>query len=330
MVQRALLLIALLFSATLFPFVPTAWAQVSEQVAVTLTPANPGPNERVTIRLQSYSFDLDTAAVEWSRDGKLMSSNIGLAEHTFTTKGLGVSTVIVAKISPIGYPVITKTIEIVPMSVDLLWEATDSVVPPFYRGKAMPTSESAVRFFAVPQIRASNGALLAPSAFVYDWRENYSGNAAKSGYAKSGYVAAMDYLNPEKRISVQVSTRDGGASAAGDIVLRPVQPKLVLYAASPLYGPLYGRALDGGYVVEGSDTSIVAMPYFFSPRDPASPLLKYTWKINGEAIAAPGVPNSLFLHRDSEEKGTAQVELAVENPRKLFQELKSTLTLSLQ
>lgn len=330
MIQRASLLIASLFLTVLFALVPVTYAQVSEQVSVTLVPANPGPNERVTIKLQSYSFSLDTAVIEWTENGRLAASNVGLAQYAFTTKGLSVPTMISVKISPVGYPVVTKTIEIVPMSVDLLWEATDSVVPPFYRGKAMPTSESAVRFFAVPQVRSANGTLLAPSTFVYDWRENYSGNAAKSGYAKSGYATTMDYLNPEKHISVEVSTRDGGVSAAGDMTLRPVNPKLVWYAASPLYGPLYGRALDGGYVVEGSDTSIVAVPYFFSPRDPASPFIKYVWKINGETIALPSVPNSLFLHRDSEEKGTARIDLSVENSRKLFQELTSSLTLSLQ
>lgn len=328
MIRRASLLIAFLLSIALFPL--ASMAQVTDQVGVTLTPSNPGPNERVTVKIQSYSFSLDTAMIEWSENGKLSASNVGLTQHTFTTKGLGVPTTISVKINPVNYPTVTKTIEVVPMSVDLLWEATDSAVPPLYRGKAMPTAESAVRFYAVPQARASNGALLAPSAFVYDWREEYSANAAKSGYAKSSYATVMDYLNPTKVISVDVSTRDGGTVSAGEIQLRPTEPKLVWYVASPLYGPLYGRALDGSYAVEGSDTSLLAMPYFFSPRDPVSPLVRYEWKINGQTVAAPSVPNLLFLHRDSEEKGTAEVEVSVASTRKLFQEMKAGLTLSLQ
>ena len=195
----------------------------------------------------------------------------------------------------------------------------------------MPTSESAtVRFVAIPQVLSSSGSLVAPGDFVYDWQENYTEDDAKDGYGKNGFDAIMDYLNPTKHVSVDVSGRDGSVIASNETDLSPSQPDVIWYASSPLYGPLYDQALSDTYTVVGSDTSIMAEPYFFSPGDTASPSLQYSWTLNGSPIDTPNVPNSLFLHRNSSDTGSATLSVEIRNSTKILQDLTANLNLSLE
>ena len=330
MLKRASLILSVL-AVVFFPCARLVHAQASSEISVSVSPTNPGPNEAVTVSLTSYSFNLQTAQINWTATGQPSSSGIGVSNYTIMTKGLGTSTTVNVTIIPVGSIAIQESLVITPMTVDMLWEATDSIVPPFYEGKAMPTSESVVKFVAIPQIKGANGSYLPPSGFVYNWSENYTADAANSGYGVNSYQAFMDYLNPDKYMSVDVSNSDGTVATSGNITLSPVDPKIEWYAASPLYGPLFNHALDGSYTVVGNDTSLMAEPYFFSPGTPLSRDLAYTWKLNDAAIDTPSIPNTLFLHRDTTtETGTATLSVEINNASKLFQDLTSNLTLNLQ
>jgi hypothetical protein len=329
MIRKGLLLvISLMFFS--FPFTGAVFAQTAGQISTEIIPPNPGPNEMVTIYLKSFSFNINTADIEWSVDGKKISGGVGATSFKTTTKGLGGSTIITAVIIPTSSIPITKTISITPMSVDLLWQATDSIVPPFYRGKAMPTSESKLKIVALPQIVSLAGSLISPENLMYSWKEEYQERGPNSGYGKNVFSTEMDYLNDTKQITVDVSSRDGGSATSGSIEIIPTNPEIRLYASSPLYGPLTDKALTDSYTVENSDTSIIAMPYFFSPGNPSSSLLEYKWQLNGSPIDTPSTPNSLFLHRESGAAGSATLDLAINNITKLFQTRSIHLNLSLQ
>ena len=140
----------------------------------------------------------------------------------------------------------------------------------------------------------------------------------------------MDYLNPDKLVSVDVSSQDGALATSGNVTVSPFDPKIVWYASSPLYGPLYGTALDGSYPVVGSDTSVIAEPYFFSPGTPLSRTLTYAWTLNGSTLTTPAIPNQLALHRSTGDTGTADLSVEVTSTNKLFQDETANLTLSLQ
>lgn len=299
-------------------------------VAVNLSPSNPGPNQSVTLALTSYSFSLQTAEIDWSIDGGKIVGGIGYSKYTITTKAIGRSTRVDITVTPIGSIPITQTVTIVPASVDLLWEATDSTVPPFYKGKALATAESAVKFVAIPQVVSGDGSLVPSSDFLYEWRDEYNPDDAHSGFGKNSFTTSMDYLNPTRNIGVDVSGRDGVIAATNDIALDPSDPMLALYAVSPLYGALYDHQLGADYTVTDTDTSIMAMPYYFSPGNPTSSQLAYTWSLNGNTVETPGIPNMLYLHRGDASTGDASVNLSLVNSTKLLQELTADLTLHLQ
>lgn len=330
MIRRTFL--SFIIVVALFSGAQMALAQIPgvSDVTVVVSPLNPGPLQDVTITVKSYAFNIQAADVEWSVDGKAAGGGVGSDSYTIMTKDVGTPTNVTVTVTAIGNAPAIKNITITPMSVDLLWQATDSIVPPLYRGKAMPTSESAVKFVAIPQVKSQGGVLLGSQNFLYGWSENYTGKQNDSGYGKDSYTTTMDYLNPTKHIDVDAGTRDGAIDTSAHIDLTPILPKLAWYASSPLYGPEFDHMLSGTYVVAGSDTSIIAEPYFFSPANPADPTLAYVWTLNGQPLTTPPIPNSLFLHRGTSATGIAELDLSVTNLARLFQESTGRLTLSLQ
>jgi hypothetical protein len=326
MIRKAFVIL----TSLLFVLPAISFAQVNDQISVTTDPTNPGANQSVTVTLTSYSLDLQSSEIDWSLDGRKIKGGIGNDSFVFTTKSVGSPSTISVTVIPNGVPQITKTITINPMAVDILWQATDSIVPPFYKGKAMPTAESQVKFVAIPQVQTTSGSLLSSSSLIYNWKENYTSDQSNSGYGKDFFITAMDYLNPKKSVGVSISTRDGGTATDGTMEISPVAPEVLWYAASPLYGPLFSTALNETYTVTGNETSLIAMPFFFSPADPTSKVLSYAWQINGTAVDTPTIPNSLFLHRDSNSTGSATIDLSISNTTKLFQEVTTHLNLLLQ
>lgn len=327
---RRMLLITFTLASLLCAGNVFAQTDTTTDVAVNLVPEHPGPYQSVSLSLQSYSLTTAAADVRWTIDGKPSIGGIGQDHISLTTKGVGVPTTVMIIVTPVGATPITKTVTITPMSVDLLWQATDSIVPPLYRGKALPTSESGMRFVAIPNIR-SGGSGLAPSgAFIYNWQENFDNHQANSGYGKDFFNTKMDYLKSIERVGVDVVTRDGQTVTTAESSVAPHKPMLLWYAASPISGPDFGNSLGNSYPVSGSDVSILAEPYFFSPGNPASPQLGYTWLLNGRPATPSNIPNVLFLHRDTDAAGDANVALSISNPAKLFQDISANLTLHLK
>ncbi len=305
---------------------PIAQAQTvaDNQLSLSLAPASPGPNETVVLTAASFSANLASAVIVWTVDGTVALEGVGRTSLQITTKKLGQATRVSVSVAPQGGTALQKGVVIVPASVDILWQAIDSVTPPFYRGKAMPLSESSISFVAVPQTASSSGALFAPASLVYDWEENYEADQANSGYGKTSYRADMDYLNPAKNVSVSVSDRTGLPLAAGTVRVVPRSPKLLLYAASPLYGPLYDRALSGSYAVTQSDVALLAQPFFSSVKN------TFTWSLNGEDLGPQSSVNVLPLHRETADAGDAAVAVRTKSFSRLFQDSKASLTLKLQ
>ena len=315
----------------LFPITGAVHAQIPplDDITVNVTPENPSPDQQVVLTVQSYSVDTKTANIEWSVDGRMVAKGTGVESYTLTTKKLGVSTSVMVVIVPLSGISVTKNLVITPMSVDLLWQANDSIVPPFYRGRALPTSESSVKVVAIPQIVSSSGVLLSPVNFFYGWKEQFNEDQANSGYGKNSFNVDMDYLNPTNYVDVSISGPDGAVMAVNEEQINPVSPQILWYASNPLYGPIFNNALSGSYAVKGPEDALLAEPYFFSPDVPGT-TTTYEWSINGEGVNTPPTPNLLNLLRSGSSTGTATIDLTTTNTSKLFQQSTAHLDLLLQ
>ena len=298
-------------------------------VSVNITPEIPGPFDTVYASLSSLTYNLDIASITWTLNGKLVLQGVGKKLYHFPVGDVGVVSTLIVRIEPLNAPAIIKTLVLTPQGMDILWQAKDTVVPPLYRGKALPAKESTITFVAIPGLKDGQGNLTSQSNLLYVWKHGTDENTS-TGYGQDSFDVKMNYLDTEARVSVNASTRDGGLRGENSLTVTPYEPKIVWYESNPLYGPLYNKAISDNYSLSGTDMTLIAEPYFLSPKSVYSHQLKYTWTLNDTTVNTPTNPVNLSLHRSDKSQGTAVISVAIENVNKLFQSVSSILNLKLQ
>lgn len=304
-------------SSTLFVLAFKTRAATPSDILVNIVPLNPTPNENTSITLNSYASNLDSVLISWSVDGRGIVSEIGKKTFSLSAPRAGEETRVVATVSlPDGS--VEKTIIIRPSVMVLLWQANDSYVPPFYKGKAMPTPDSAVKVVAMPEIRTGSQ-MVNPKNMTYDWKEDYNNSAGASGYGKSSFTYVNDYLDDSNNISVVASTIDQNFSSSSSIDIGTTAPKIVFYKNDPTLGTLWENALSDGHLIQGEEI-IEAAPYFISPRDIRIPSLTWDWSINDSPVNITGFSKNLMpLRAEAGISGTSKIKLEINNIYKLFE-----------
>ncbi len=288
-------------------------------ISVSMSPENPAPQESTTISLSSYEVNLDGVSISWFENGKKISSGIGVKSFSATAPRSGETSTIRALINfPDGE--VEKKIIIRPNVMVLLWQATDSYVPPFYRGKALPTADSSIKVVAMPEIKSSTG-MIGAKNMLYNWRRNYSNDVASSGYGKNSFSFAKDYLEDRDNISVSASSIDGQYTSQANINIETFEPQISFYKNDAREGTIWERALRDGHKIAGEEI-IVAEPYFISPKELRSPRLLWNWFINGSltnnTLEYKG--NWLPVKIEGAVSGIANIGLQIENREQLFGE----------
>ncbi|MDE2399490.1 MAG: hypothetical protein KGL67_00535 [Patescibacteria group bacterium] len=242
-------------------------------ISVDIMPLNPAAGESTTIALGSFATNLDSVSISWYVNGKKVSAGIGMKTFSVNAPATGSSTTVRAVVSLVDGD-IEKKVVISPNVMVLLYQATDSYVPPFYRGKALPTVGSDIKVVAMPE--AKN---ISPQNMLYAWKRNYTNDATGSGYGKNSLTYTNDYLSNSDNVSVTVSSIDGKYSSEASLDIGPTQPKISFYKNDTLLGTLWEQALTDGHMVKG-DEVMVAEPYFISPKELWNPSLVWNWYIN--------------------------------------------------
>lgn len=293
-------------------------APSANDILVNLVPPNPAPYENVNISLKSFYYNLDSTFISWSIDGKDLSSGVGKKSFSATAPSAGKETIVVATMSLTDGIMETK-ISIKPSVMVLLWQANDSYVPPFYRGKALPTPDSEVKVVAMPEIRNASGSI-SPNNMTYSWKRDYTNDVDGSGYGKNSFVFTNDYLEDSNNVSVKVSTIDQQSSSEGSVDIGTVQPKIVFYRNDSDTGVVWQNALNDQYKIEGESVTVVAMPYFISPTELRHPILVWNWFINDSPVDFTVLrPNIMPLQVEAGVHGTSKLRLNIENTDKIFQ-----------
>ena len=294
-------------------------ASSPDDISVNIIPQNPAPNDNTTINLSSYAANLDTVLISWSVNGKSISSGIGKKSLEVIAPAAGDETDITATISlPDGD--IDKKIVIRPTVMVLLWQADDSYVPPFYRGKAMPTPQSEVKVVAMPEIRTSaSSGIVDPTNMTYAWKQDYNNVQGSSGYGKNYFIYTNDYLDNSNNIDVTASTVDQNYSSEASIDIGTYQPKIEFYKNDPSLGTLFEQALSDGHQIQGAEV-LQAAPYFISPKEIQNPLLAWSWSINDIPISVLGLRKNLIpLQARAGVSGTSKIDLQINNNYKIFE-----------
>lgn len=292
-------------------------------ISVQVVPPNPAPKESVTVSLGSFSINLDTVKIDWLEDGKTVLSGIGQKSYTTLAKSASTETRVGAIINmPDGQ--IIKSIIIRPTVMTLLWQANDSYVPPFYKGKALPAPGSEIKIVAMPEIRVS-GTTVNPKNLSYDWRQDYTNQPAGSGYGRNYFIYNNDYLENSSTVSVTASTTDQRYSSENSTAVGASLPKILFYKIDSLVGILWEDALLDTHTMAGEEV-IFGAPYFISPKNTYDPRLVFKWFINNIPTSVSIVSkNILPLRAPAGTSGTSKVRLEIENTEQLFSTAKKEI-----
>ncbi|MEI6345643.1 MAG: hypothetical protein WCO79_00160 [bacterium] len=289
---------------------------------VTLDPEYPSAFQDVVASVDSYSADMDRSVITWTINGKVVQRGTGTKTFRFKAGKNGSYTSLNVSIFFNGV-ISTETVSITPATVDLLWQA-DSYVPPFYKGKALFSHQSGIKVVAVPNIFTKDGTLIPVSKLIYRWKLDKEFVAAVSGVGKSMVTFSDKIPVNEKQISVEVSTTDSSVKTVGQIFLHSVGTSPVLYQDTPLTGISYEHALPESLDLTDSEMKLVIEPYFFSVKSRDSNSLYYSWSLNGKSVPDVTRSNIVFKVPDAE-KGSAQVNVELRQPTKVFQTSASSL-----
>ena len=296
-------------------FTSQAFALSPSSISVNIAPPNPAPGENVNITLSSFSANLDSVTISWFVNGKSALSGIGKKSFSVSAGLAGSSTQVLAKILlPDGE--INKNIVIRPSAMVLLWQANDSYVPPFYKGKALLSEESDVKIVAMPEVKIG-GVMVSPKNMTYSWKKNYTNMPEGSGYGKNAFTFSTDYLEDTNNISVVAETIDQSYSSEGSINTITTSPQISFYKNDPEIGIIWERALPDTHRIQG-DEVVVATPYFFSPKDLRRPEVIFSWFINDIMINRPSFQKNLMpLRVEMGTSGTSKLKVQVESTDKL-------------
>ena len=294
---------------------------VSNYLDIKSTPENPGPNETITVTVDSYLSDLDKATFKWSINGQLVSSGVGQRTFSFQNGASGVVTRLSVSISTPEGDYVTKKLSWQPIGITTLWQAT-TYTPPFYRGKALLAPQAQVQVIAIPDNNTPGNALSAGN-LVYVWKKDGDVVSSASGYGKN----VFSFLGPkpysDANVSVVVSSLDNSVQSETQVALSLTQPFILFYEKDPLLGVLYNNPIQMNYTLSKKQITVVAEPYFFSNDESDTQTLSYTWSMNGQTTQNYG--RSITLRNDTGAQGDSLISLSMSNIEKSFQEASQSL-----
>ena len=305
------------------------YAQVrSADIVLEVYPENPTPNQNVTAKLSSYIGDVNKSYIAWSINGEQKSGGVGKSTFSFNTGNLN-SIELTANMETLDGQNITKTQRISPVNVDMLWEAYDSYVPPFYKGKAMVPTEGAFKVVAIPNINTENGRLNTNN-FSYTWEKDSQGQSKLSGWGKNSFVFYNSYLDRSNQVSVKISNISGNINTEGQINLDTITPKILFYEKDPIFGIKMEQVIEEeGFTVNNEGVNIVALPYFISPKKLSSPDLNFDWYINDNRVSVENPRNEINLKPLKGSQGKASLKLLVNNTKALITGVEKEININL-
>lgn len=306
-----------------------ALAETSD-FSVEATPESPKSFETITFRLKSFTVDLNRAVISWTVNGKTAESGIGKTSFNFQTGKAGTSYALDISVKDSGLGVLTKRLSFRVGEVDLLWEATNSYVPPFYKGKAMPSSQSSVKFVAVPNL-FSGSKKLSPDELVYRWKRNdkYRELNDQSGYGKKSVLINGDLIKSGESVEVEASSLNNGSAGQGSALFSYENPLIIFYEDRPAEGISYNRAIGEEFSLPNKESTILAVPYFFSAKTRESAAISYSWKVGDKSVnGTDGNRGFITLREEGGSRGSENVSLSINHVSKVLQEAVAGFTVN--
>lgn len=281
-------------------------------LVATVSPADPGPNTRVTISLRAYGIDIDNSLITWGLDGKMINSSFGLKNFAFQTGALGSRTIVSIDVAPRSQDSsIKKILVFEPLDLELDWQSATSR-PYWYQGRNLVTPESVVTVSALVTAVDQSGKTIPPETLVYKWTKNDKVLEAQSGIGRSNlsYTAAKKGAD---QIGLTLVTPNGNATTK-TISIPVLTPKISFYIEQPLIGTIFQQQL-GSEQSLADNLALRAEAFGFS-ADP----LSFNWVLGQETITPKqDDPGLMYFAVKSKQPINQRVDLNIGNSNKDFQ-----------
>jgi hypothetical protein len=290
---------------------------INEQVSIEVIPEVPTPGQTVNISIKSYSSEFDKANITWRVNNQIVSQGTGFRNFSFTAPESGKTSTVRVTVQKQEGGVLERTFTFAPSDVDLIYEA-QTYTHPYYKGKALFTSESEVRFIAMPYFM-ENGVTLNPNNLVYKWSINGSVVESASGYGKRVFEGKSNLVSRPYNVEVEVSARNSNLKAKKIMFVQNNQPELVIYENNPVLGVIFEKAISGNFNLDRPELSLQAIPYYYSTKQKDNENIDYVWKINGERMLSSSRQSYITFRNETGEKGRSIISLDAEHFNNILQ-----------
>jgi len=293
---------------------------------LSVSPSYPAPGASVHITLSSNVADLSQSTISWTVNGVTVQGADSTSIDTVASD-IGSRKIVTATI--LGAMSGSVSTTIAPTQIDLLYDA-DSYVPPFYKGRALPSSGSTMRFMAMPHFSNGQGSPIPASLIIFTWKQD--GRVLGSISGKGKYAVVIPAPTPYTNTTIEVSARsaDGSQVGAASVTLTASQPALILYQDSPLYGILYEHAVGLQETINDSEITFAAAPFFAHAANPNATQLSYAWSVNGKPVAATTTNASEVTINADRSSGKATLSLSITDKKNVLFSVRNSWNLSFQ
>ncbi len=281
----------------------TAYAQtnIAGDASLKLEPRFFEPGSTVTVSLDAYTMNTTGAEILWYVDGKELVASRNSRSIQVIVGDFGKTTEVSVRVKLFDGLSFTLKKSIPSTLVDLMIEPK-TYVPPFYRGRALPSADTEARVIAIPH----TGTNVDPSRFTYFWE--YNGGTMFGGPIlgrQSVDVAISPYTG--SYVSVTVIDEAGNEIGGKTMSLNAINPELYFYEENPLRG-LTEIALKDTLALIGDETTVHGEAYYLG-RDLRPESMSFEWRINNEKVENVQQDPHIITLRRSGGAGNARVDL---------------------
>ena len=283
--------------------------------SIIVSPKAPGPNAPAQVSIERLALETLGGSVRWFVDGVEMVSAQDKPSIEIMTRETGRQTLVEVRVGSGSGRDEVMTAMITPARLDLI-VGSDSSVPSFYKGRALPglNSQISVQAFV---FGASN-----PGPYSYRWFVNGNEVLGTAGN-RTGQIVVTPNLSIEMAVEVEVTDRLGDVVAAGSTLIPLATPEIHFYESNPLQG-LIPAVLTSPYYFLNEEITLRAEPYYFAgPRSGFA----IEWQIDNRKTESEGDPLQLTLLKTQEE-GEAWVELDIINKNNYLETAEAGLQIT--
>lgn len=189
-------------------------------ISLETIPQYPEPESDVSVSLNDYNINSVGSTIQWYINDKELTQSRNTRSIRVRTEGIGKTQDVKVVLSRPKAPTLTKTIHITPNIVDIILEAK-TYIPPFYKGRALPSSESLIR--AIALLHNSSGGI--KTTYTYKW--SLDDTVLFGGPMKGKYILEQPVpLFGGSQLTVEVFDTNNVPVGKKSIGIEPVEPEL--------------------------------------------------------------------------------------------------------